>query len=196
MLVVKIFVAVEGVTPRAIANRSTIFGSKFESFHDVSSRCRLVISIASVYFAAHQSHARVGITVTTSHATNTCSVVVSCGNSSCNVRAVPSRNNHIGVAIACFGSIEVASVDGSTRRRVNTLPCRSSQVFVFEVDTRVHYRHNHIGIARFFLPSREEIDVGTWLKGGIYAVGSGVMPLIFQVGIGETQIASTIVSRS
>ena len=178
VLVVEVFTSVEGVTPRAVAYGRTVFGSKFEGFNDVSGRCSLFGPIAAVYFAAHQSHARIVAAVATSHTTNAQAVVVSCGNGSCHVRSVSARDNDIGVALTAFGCIEVTSVYLLASILVDTLPGRGGQVFVFEVDTRVHHGYHHVGVARFFLPSREQVYVCPFFKQTIRTDGCGVMPLV------------------
>ena len=178
VLVVEVFASVEGVTPRAVAYGCPVFGSKFEGLNDVSSRCSLFGSVAAVYFAAHQSHARVIAAVATGHATNAQAVVVSCGNGSCHVRSVSAGHDNVGVALTAFGCIEVTSVYLLARILVDTLPGRGGQVFVFEVDTRVHHGHHHVGVARFFLPSREQVYACPRLKHAIFVYGCGVMPLV------------------
>ena len=178
VLVVEVFASVEGVTPRAVAYGCPVFGSKFEGLNDVSSRCSLFGSIAPVYFAAHQSHARVVAAVATGHATNAQAVVVSCGNGSCHVRSMSAGHDNVGVALTAFGCIEITSVYLLARILVDTLPGRGGQVFVFEVDTRVHHGHHHVGVARFFLPSREQVYVCPRLKHAIFVYGCGVMPLV------------------
>ena len=185
VLVVKILLAIEGISPRAVTYRSAVFGSKLEGLNNVGGRGGFVVAVASVYFAAHQSYARIVVAITSSHATNANAVVISCCNGSSHVRSVSACDDHVGVALTAFGSVEVTSVYFLARLRVHSLPCRGSQVFVFEVDTRVHYGHNHMGVARLFLPSGEQVYVCPFLKHTIRGDGCGVMPLIFQVWVVE-----------
>ena len=147
----------------------------------------------SVDFAAHQPYAGIGVAVAACHTADTDSVVVPCRNGTCHVCSVSARNDFIGIAVAGLGRPEIPAVDGLACLGVLPLPCRSSQVFVGEIDSGVHDGDYYVRVACFLLPGGEEVDVSSGLEGLVHVVGRCVMPLVLQVRVAEIHVALSVV---